>query len=73
MAKAAVAKAGAEGAAGASGATDAQAQLVDADQDKVAPAAGTPDATVTEGERASRAAAGEGADADGRADAKDGE
>ena len=73
VAKAAVAKAGAEGAAGASGATDAQAQLVDADQDKVAPAAGTPDATVTEGERASRAAAGEGADADGRADAKDGE
>ena len=59
VAKAAVATAGAEGAAGASGATGAQAQLVDADQDKVGPAAGTPDATVTEGERASRAAAGE--------------
>ena len=59
VAKAAVATAGAEGAAGTSGAKGAQAQLVDADQDKVAPAAGTPDATVTEGERASRAAAGE--------------
>ena len=67
VAKAAVATAGAEGAAGTSGAKGAQAQLVDADQDKVAPAAGTPDATVTEGERASRTAA------DGRTDAKDGE